>query len=224
MLHVARSVIALIVDFVVVSAGLGAAAWLTVVPAMDHEAEELAFAAILIILLVPAAAWWKATPERRRKWSVGRRLTRLPPFGQTAYLPEGAHADYRPSQTVRTRATLARMEVRSEFVADADHRVEPSSKTAQRHEARAIVGAYHQEQLRRLLEHVRAGFDQLDAGGIDEFELDDLIHRYKRAAKHLWVFCESSGGQFLPTAAALQSIRDRGEERDWWAESERRRD
>jgi hypothetical protein len=114
--------------------------------------------------------------------------------------------------------------VRSEAVADADHRVESSSEKAKRHEARARVEAYHQEQLRALLEHVREAFDQLDAGEIDEFELDDFIHRYKRAAKHLWIFCESSGGQRLHAAAALTDMRDRGDERDWWAESARRRD
>ena len=114
-------------------------------------------------------------------------------------------------------------QLRSEVVAEADRRVDPSSEKEQRAEARALVGAYHQEQLRVLLEHVRGGFVQLDAGEIDEFELDDLIHRYKRAAKQLWLFCGSSGGQWLQAAAALRYLRDRGDERDWWAESARRR-
>ena len=86
-----------------------------------------------------------------------------------------------------------------------------------------MIGGYHQEQLRILLEHVRDGFGRLDAGEIDEFELDDLVHRYKKAAKRLWVFCEGSGGHWDSTAAALTSMRERGEERDWWAESARRR-
>ena len=101
---------------------------------------------------------------------------------------------------------------------------EAKSEKARRREARAIVGAYHQEQLRILLEHVRGGFTQLDAGEIDEFDLDDIIHRYKRAARKLWSFCGSSGGQWLQAATALEYMRDRGEEHDWWAESERRRD
>jgi len=108
-------------------------------------------------------------------------------------------------------------------VTEADPCVDPSSEKTQRREARATVAAYHQEQLRALLEHVREAFDRLDAGEIDEFELDNLIHRYKRATKQLWLFCESSGGQRL-AASALTSMRDRGEERDWWAESARRRD
>lgn len=115
-------------------------------------------------------------------------------------------------------------ELRSEVVAEGGRRVDPSSEKAQRREARAMVVAYHQEQLRALLEHVREAFDQLDAGEIDEFELDDLIHRYKRSARQLWTFCGSSGGQWLQAAAALTYMRDRGEERDWWAESARRRD
>jgi hypothetical protein len=35
--------------------------------------------------------------------------------------------------------------------------------------------AAHQSELRTRLEHVHAGFNQLDAGEIDEFDLDDVI-------------------------------------------------
>ena len=115
-------------------------------------------------------------------------------------------------------------ELRSEVVAEANPGAGPSSDKAMRQEARAIVGAYHQEQLRASLEHVRAAFAQLDAGEIDEFELDDLIHRYKRAANALWTFSGSSGGQWLQAATALAYMRERGEAHDWWAESARRRD
>lgn len=95
---------------------------------------------------------------------------------------------------------------------------------ARRREAHAVVGEYHQQQLAILLEHVRNGFAQLDAGEIDEFELDDFIHRYKRAARKLWSFCGTSGSQWLQAATALEYMRDRGEEHDWWADSERSRD
>lgn len=71
---------------------------------------------------------------------------------------------------------------------------------------------------------MRDGFAQLDAGEIDEFDLDDIIHRYQRAARKLWRFCGSSGSQWVQAAAALKYMRDRCEEHDWWAESERRRD
>lgn len=98
------------------------------------------------------------------------------------------------------------------------------SEKARRREARAVVGGYHQEQLRILLEHVRDGFAQLDGGEIDEFELDDLIHRYKRAARKLWSFCGTSGSQWLQAATAVELMRDRGEERDWWADSDQSRE
>ena len=54
-------------------------------------------------------------------------------------------------------------ELRSEVVAEADQRVDSLSEKAKRREARAMVGAYHEEQLRALLEHVREAFAQLDA-------------------------------------------------------------
>jgi hypothetical protein len=79
-----------------------------------------------------------------------------------------------------------------------------------------MIAAYHQSQLRTLLEHVRSGFAQLDAGTIDEFELDDLIHHYKRSATELWKFCGSSGGQSLQAASSLAFVREQDEEPDWW--------
>jgi hypothetical protein len=58
-----------------------------------------------------------------------------------------------------------------------------------RRSAIALVGAYHEARLAELLEHVREGFARYDAGEIDAFDLDDLIHRYKRSAQKLWAFC-----------------------------------
>lgn len=87
---------------------------------------------------------------------------------------------------------------------------------ADRRVAQEMIAAYHQAQLRTLLEHVRAGFAQLDAGEIDEFELDDVIHRYKRSAAELWKFCGSSGGHWLQAASALAYLREKGDEPDWW--------
>ena len=79
-----------------------------------------------------------------------------------------------------------------------------------------LIATYHQTQLRALLEHVRVGFAQLDAGEIDEFDLDDLIHHYKRSAAELWKFCGSSGGQWQQAANTLTYVREHGEEPDWW--------
>ncbi len=94
---------------------------------------------------------------------------------------------------------------------------QPADEKAKRRAAREVIGAYHREQLRTLLEHVRDGFAQLDAGEIDEFDLDDLIHRYKRAANELWKFCGNTGSQWLQAANTLAYLRDQGEEPDWWA-------
>ena len=79
-----------------------------------------------------------------------------------------------------------------------------------------MIAAYHEQQLRALLERVREGFCRLDTGEIDVFELDGLIHRYKRAATELWKFCGSSGGQWDQAAKALAAWREAGEEPDWW--------
>ena len=65
-----------------------------------------------------------------------------------------------------------------------------------------MIGEYHERQLRLLLGHVRNGFDQFEAGELDPFELDELIHRYKRSAPKLWSFCGSSGSGWERSAEA----------------------
>ena len=64
---------------------------------------------------------------------------------------------------------------------------------AERRAARQTIGAYHEAQLRLLLDRVRDGFNRLDTGEIDAFELAELIHRYKRSARELWKFCGQTG-------------------------------
>jgi hypothetical protein len=78
------------------------------------------------------------------------------------------------------------------------------------------MAAYHEEQLRALLERVREGFARLDAGEIDVFELDDLIHHYKRAARELWKFCGSTGSEWERAASMLAYLREQDDEPDWW--------
>jgi hypothetical protein len=90
-----------------------------------------------------------------------------------------------------------------------------------RRAARKMIGEYHEEQLRLLLRHVREGFAQLEAGELDPFELDELIHRYKRSAQKLWSFCGSSGSGWERAALRLEWLREQGdEEPDWWAVGE----
>jgi hypothetical protein len=99
-----------------------------------------------------------------------------------------------------------------------------SGERARRRAARQVIGAYHEEQLGLLLERVRDGFARLDAGEIDVFDLDELIHRHQRSARELWKFCGSSGSQWLSAARTLEYLREQGEEPpDWWAAGEPRR-
>jgi hypothetical protein len=95
------------------------------------------------------------------------------------------------------------------------------SEKERRRAARKQLGEYHERELLALLERVREGFARLDAGELDAFELDDLIHRYKRSAKELWKFCNLSG----PEAAVWtpEDARNQGDELDWWAAGEPRR-
>lgn len=65
----------------------------------------------------------------------------------------------------------------------------PDDDRAERRAARESIGRYHKEQLGWLLDDVRDGFARPDAAAIDAFELDQLIHRYKRSARELWKLC-----------------------------------
>jgi hypothetical protein len=80
-----------------------------------------------------------------------------------------------------------------------------------------MIGRYHEEQLRSLLERVREGFQKLDDGEIDPFEFDDLIHHYKRSAQKLWSFCNSGGSGGEHAARTLEWNREHVEQDpDWW--------
>lgn len=87
------------------------------------------------------------------------------------------------------------------------------SSTARR-AAADRVGSYHRTELRSLLEQVREGFERLDRGQIDEFELDDLMYHYARAAKDLWVFCNTARVEQVDHA--ISAMEERGDRRDWW--------
>jgi hypothetical protein len=91
-----------------------------------------------------------------------------------------------------------------------------AGERARRRAARKVIAAYHYEQLRALLERVRDGFARFDAGEIDAFDLDKLIHNYKRSARELWKFCGSSGSEWQRAAGTLAYLREQGGEPDWW--------
>jgi hypothetical protein len=92
---------------------------------------------------------------------------------------------------------------------------------AERRPARELIGRYHEEQLGLLLARVREGFARLDAGEIDAFELDELIHRYKRSARELWRFCGQTASGWVSAARMVLSLEQQGEDLpDWWAAGE----
>ena len=86
---------------------------------------------------------------------------------------------------------------------------------AERLADRALVATYHEAKLADLLAHVRDGFRCYEAGEIDAFALDDVIHQYTRAARELWKLCAVSGQRLHLVARALESLRSE-EEPDWW--------
>lgn len=87
---------------------------------------------------------------------------------------------------------------------------------AERRADREAVGSYHEAELAKLLERVRSEFASYDAGTIDAFELDDLIHHYKRAAQKLWSACTGSAGDTERMARTLKWQAEHGETTDWW--------
>lgn len=90
----------------------------------------------------------------------------------------------------------------------------------------ALVVSFHEARLAELLERVREGFDLYDSGELDAFELDELIHRYKKATRELWKFCGDITGRSAHfIARTLEDMQERGETVDWWERGnpERRR-
>ena len=90
----------------------------------------------------------------------------------------------------------------------------------------ALVVSYHEARLAELLERVREGLVRYDSGELDAFELDELIHRYKRATRELWKFCgDVTGTSAYFLARTIEEMQGRGEAIDWWERGnpERRR-
>jgi len=99
----------------------------------------------------------------------------------------------------------------------------PTNEKAKRRADWAFLVAYHEAKLADLLEHVREGFTRYDAGEINAFGLDELIHRYQIAARELWKFCSVSGGGVETAVRMLELWQERGEMPDWWQVAERMR-
>jgi len=104
-------------------------------------------------------------------------------------------------------------------------RHEPSARAAtkaERRAARASVGAYHEAELAKLIERMREGLNRYDAGEIDAFEFDEIVHHYKRATQKLWSFCVGSGSHVESAARTIQWLREEDELPDWWVASQPR--
>lgn len=95
------------------------------------------------------------------------------------------------------------------------------NERTRRRAARALVGAYHEEQLRLLLERVRDGFRALDANDVTAADLHEVIEQYRRAARELEKFCGSSGSAWEGAARVLAGLQETGEHVDWWARGAR---
>ena len=87
---------------------------------------------------------------------------------------------------------------------------------AERRADREAVGAYHEAELAKLIERIREGLASYDARTIDAFELDELLHRYKRATQKLWSACTGGGADTQRMARTLEWQTDQGEQTDWW--------
>ena len=85
---------------------------------------------------------------------------------------------------------------------------------AARRAAQAAVGGHHAAQLAELIEHVREALARYDAGEIDAFDLDEVIHHYKRATQELWKFCVGGGSHVLFAARTLAYWDAEGERPD----------
>jgi hypothetical protein len=145
---------------------------------------------------------------------------------------EAADRRHPPIMRLQPDAIRARISVCATVVAGAhsDYPKGVKQDTAPTAKARrradlALVGSYYEARLAELLERVREGFARYDAGELNAFDLDDLIHRYKRATRELWKFCghvTGSGAGFV--ARTLEEMQSRGESIDWWEQGNPPRD
>lgn len=93
---------------------------------------------------------------------------------------------------------------------------------AERREASSRIAAYHEAELAALVDRLRDGLRRYDAGELDVFEFDDLVHHYKKATQELWKFCVGGGAHVLRAARMLDFLEGQGERPDWWDEADRR--
>ncbi len=81
------------------------------------------------------------------------------------------------------REALGEDEFRTQFEAGLALPLEDAVTYALSESAAGSDGADREAELGRLLERVRDGFSRYDAGDIDAFEVDDIIHHYVRSTQ-----------------------------------------
>ena len=106
--------------------------------------------------------------------------------------------------------------------------MEPRQDTGakeKRRAALALVATYYEAELAALVEHVADAIERHRRGELDVHGVDEVIHRYTKAARALWKFCflGGSGVDAERVAATLELLTAEGERPDWWAAAERRR-
>jgi hypothetical protein len=99
------------------------------------------------------------------------------------------------------------------------------STKAERRAARERVSSYYDAELATLVEQVERAIARHRAGEIDVRDVDEVIHRYSKAARELWKFCWSrgSGSHLLFVARTLELWAAEADQVDWWEEAERPR-
>jgi hypothetical protein len=89
---------------------------------------------------------------------------------------------------------------------------------SERRADRALVAAYHEARLGELVDHVAEAVDRYRGGEQDAYAVDEILHRYSRAARELWKFCWLGGGGagVERTARLLRDMAAEQDFIDWW--------
>jgi hypothetical protein len=87
-----------------------------------------------------------------------------------------------------------------------------------RRAAREQVAAYHQACLDELVRYVASAIDGWRTGSLDAHDVDEVLHRYQRAARELWKFCWGTGGSshLEWIASHIRQMAEDGQVINWW--------
>jgi len=95
----------------------------------------------------------------------------------------------------------------------------------ERRAARERVSRYYETELAKLIDRVDEAIARYRDGEIGVHDVDDVIHRYSKAARALWKFCWStgSGSHVIFVARTVELWAAEADAVDWWEEAERPR-